>query len=218
MLTDARQALSALDFTFRTLKLQSLPTSMHTFITMDDTDIDPEIAEAMGFTSFGGTKRRKFNHDAVVDTKPHPSGANTAPLGSRSNPVNGNSQQLPVGQPSYAGYQNSQHPKGPYAGGPSQTYQHGFDLPKRPPKWPETQMQMQAPEKSVESQIAEISSPTTAFPTGVPKGFFDKLTWKELEAFRKGVKDENGDVAFFLPSFIEDPWAKLEREAEGSGI
>jgi hypothetical protein len=184
---------------------------------MDDTDIDPEIAEAMGFSSFGGTKRRKFNHDAVVDTQPHKSGANTAPLGSRTAPANGHSQQLPVGQPSYPAYQSYQNPSQPNAGGPSQMYQHGFDLPKRPPKWPETQTQTQTPEKPADSQNLETSSPTTAFPTGVPKGFFDKLTWKELEAFRKGVKDENGDVAFFLPSFIEDPWAKLEREAEGSG-
>jgi hypothetical protein len=51
----------------------------------------------------------------------------------------------------------------------------------------------------------------SAFPTGVPMEIFDKLTWKELEAYRKGVKQENGDLAWFLPSFIEDPWAKLEK-------
>lgn len=171
---------------------------------MDDNDIDPEIAEAMGFSSFGGTKRRKFNHDAVVDTQPHKSGANTAPLGARTNPTNGNSQDLPTGQPAHEAYQIHQNTNQSNTGGPSQIYQRGFDLPKRPPKSPETQMQSQMPEKSSEALNHEINSPTTAFPTGVPKGFFDKLTWKELEAFRKGVKDGNGDVAFFLPSFIED--------------
>lgn len=178
---------------------------------MDDIEIDPAIAEAMGFSSFGGTKRRKFNHDsATIDpdiTKPHPSGANTAPLGSRLNPDHG--VDLPK-RPEYANYQD------PSLSMPPQTYQQGFDLPKRPPK-PETTNRQQNVEKSIENQNAEISSPTTAFPTGVPKGFFDKLTWKELEQFRKGVKDENGDVAYFLPSFIEDPWAKLERDAEASG-
>lgn len=66
------------------------------------------------------------------------------------------------------------------------------------------------------AQPATLASPTTpeqpksAFPTGVPMEIFDKLTWKELEAYRKGVRKENGDLAWFLPSFIEDPWAKLE--------
>ncbi|KIV98614.1 uncharacterized protein PV09_09606 [Verruconis gallopava] len=55
--------------------------------------------------------------------------------------------------------------------------------------------------------------PKNAFPTGVPMDIFNKLTWKELEAYRKGVKNENGDIAWFLPSFIEDPWAKLEKSA-----
>jgi hypothetical protein len=65
-------------------------------------------------------------------------------------------------------------------------------------------------------------SPTTseqakgAFPTGVPMEIFDKLTWKELEAYRKGVKQQNGDLAYFLPSFIEDPWAKLEKSGAGA--
>ena len=63
---------------------------------------------------------------------------------------------------------------------------------------------------------ATSASPTgdsakSAFPSGVPVEIFDKLTWKELEAYRKGVKNKNGDVAYFLPSFIEDPWAKLEK-------
>lgn len=181
---------------------------------MDDIEIDPAIAEAMGFSSFGGTKRRKFNHDAAtIDpdiTKPHPSGANTAPLGSRSNIDHG------IDLPQRSEYSNYQDPGRSM---PPQTYQQVFDLAKRPPK-PEKSPATHKPrdfEKSIESQNAETNSPTTAFPTGVPKGFFDKLTWKELEQFRKGVKDENGDIAYFLPSFIEDPWAKLEREAEGSG-
>jgi hypothetical protein len=66
---------------------------------------------------------------------------------------------------------------------------------------------------------ADAVSPTTeqaknAFPTGVPMEIFDRLTWKELEAYRRGVRQENGDLAYFLPSFIEDPWAKLEAMAE----
>ncbi|QDS78146.1 hypothetical protein FKW77_004757 [Venturia effusa] len=181
---------------------------------MDDIVVDPAIAEAMGFSSFGGTKRRKFNHDAAtIDadiTKTHSSGANAAPLGSRSSP----SHEFDPRKRSEDAHRPDSNQLMP-----PQTSQREFDLPKRHPKtedWPATHRQEQV-EKPIEDHNAEISSPTTAFPTGVPKGFFDKLTWKELEQFRKGVKDENGDVAYFLPSFIEDPWAKLEREAEGSG-
>lgn len=31
----------------------------------------------------------------------------------------------------------------------------------------------------------------------------------ELRALAQGVTTANGDVAYFLPSFIEDPWARL---------
>ena len=30
-----------------------------------------------------------------------------------------------------------------------------------------------------------------------------------LQALRRGVRNERGDMAYFLPSFLEDPWAKL---------
>jgi hypothetical protein len=67
------------------------------------------------------------------------------------------------------------------------------------------------------SASPSTEQPKNAFPTGVPMEIFDKLTWKELEAYRKGVKKDNGDLAWFLPSFIEDPWAKLEKSAGGNG-
>ncbi|KAK8183257.1 hypothetical protein IWZ00DRAFT_547072 [Phyllosticta capitalensis] len=33
----------------------------------------------------------------------------------------------------------------------------------------------------------------------------------DLHALRNGIRNENGDIAYFLPSFIEDPWAHLEK-------
>lgn len=33
----------------------------------------------------------------------------------------------------------------------------------------------------------------------------------DLEALRKGVKNDNGDMVYFLPSFIEDPWKDLRK-------
>jgi hypothetical protein len=29
------------------------------------------------------------------------------------------------------------------------------------------------------------------------------------QALRRGIRNERGDMAYFLPSFLEDPWAKL---------
>lgn len=29
---------------------------------------------------------------------------------------------------------------------------------------------------------------------------------------RKGVRNERGDTVYFQPSFLEDPWKKLEEE------
>lgn len=33
-----------------------------------------------------------------------------------------------------------------------------------------------------------------------------------LQALRNGVRNERGDLAIFLPSFIEDPWAGLKAQ------
>jgi hypothetical protein len=30
-----------------------------------------------------------------------------------------------------------------------------------------------------------------------------------LQALRRGIRNERGDIAYFLPSFLEDPWEKL---------
>jgi len=30
-----------------------------------------------------------------------------------------------------------------------------------------------------------------------------------LQALRRGIRNERGDMAYFLPSFLEDPWANL---------
>ncbi|KAK4556106.1 hypothetical protein LTR86_006802 [Recurvomyces mirabilis] len=51
----------------------------------DNMEIDPAIAEAMGFTGFGG-KKRKFKDDAFVDPATNnktANGANNIPLGHR---------------------------------------------------------------------------------------------------------------------------------------
>ncbi|KAK3674439.1 hypothetical protein LTR78_005525 [Recurvomyces mirabilis] len=79
----------------------------------DDMEIDPAIAEAMGFTGFGG-KKRKFKDDAFVDPATNnktANGANNIPLGNRESrtgleiagsksdvPRQGTSQQITLEQ------------------------------------------------------------------------------------------------------------------------
>lgn len=45
---------------------------------------------------------------------------------------------------------------------------------------------------------------------GVPGGRAGGDQTPTLEDFRHGVSNERGDMVYFLPSFIEDPWKGLE--------
>jgi hypothetical protein len=182
----------------------------------DDYEVDPEMTAAMGFSSFGAqpnAKKRKYHHDDAVvsidDPRGKSSGANTIELGIRKQRDESDSGVPP--QPkspepvSTARDASITHPAGASAG-LSQFISEAQSLPPRPMP-PGANQNYQIPTPS--------ASDPKSFPGGIPKQFFDKLDWKELEALRKGVKDENGDIAYFLPSFIEDPWAKLEREQGG---
>jgi hypothetical protein len=182
-----------------------------------DDEVDSELGAAMGFSSFGGQpkKKRKYNHNDAVYSIDNPlqssSGANTTELGMRKprpdlDPASTSDVVDPTPVTSKPGEFSSRHPEGASAG-LSQFITQAQTLPPRPgPPPPGTEPVVQSPDPS------NIERRAKSFPTGVPKQFFDQLTWKELEAYRKGVKDENGDIAYFLPSFVEDPWAKLERE------
>lgn len=39
----------------------------------------------------------------------------------------------------------------------------------------------------------------------------EELDDAELNALRQGVRNEAGDLVFFKPSFVEDPWARLTK-------
>lgn len=52
---------------------------------------------------------------------------------------------------------------------------------------------------------AHSSLPPKQFPTATQ----GPLSQEELQALRRGVRNERGDVAYFLPSFVEDPWKGL---------
>lgn len=136
-----------------------------------DLNMDPEMATAMGFTSFGtSSKKRKYLHnDAIVDVAipDQGKGANSVPVGLRhaSKATEGvqaeaQNRELPLGAP--------------------------------------------APRASQPKQRAEDASAHH-----IAGGVFSDQVRPELGAYVKGVSQANGDIAYFLPSFLEDPWAKL---------
>ncbi|KAF1816136.1 hypothetical protein P152DRAFT_470180 [Eremomyces bilateralis CBS 781.70] len=43
------------------------------------------------------------------------------------------------------------------------------------------------------------------------------LSQGDLQALRSGVRNPDGDMVYFLPSFIEDPWARLKKGVANSG-
>lgn len=148
----------------------------------DGFDIDPAIAEALGFSGFGKQpgKKRKFNPDdgAFVDpdarqaakptgTPSKGNGANHTPLGSR--PAAGAGFAILTGNGS----------------GESA----------------DTTAKQATSAQPVQQQLPDTRSMTDTR-SGPPS----------LQALRQGVPNERGDMAYFLPSFIEDPWKNLRSQ------
>lgn len=149
---------------------------------MDDSDftVDPALAEAMGFTSFGaqsGSKRKFAKDDGYVDPEakkrsqpPQGKGANAMPLGVREKQQSGveGVVDADLGVEGFLG-----------AGAAS--------LPPRPVGLGE------------EGEGAGFAMSGSGHWDGEP----------DLQAWRKGVRNQRGDMVYFEPSFIEDPWKGL---------
>ncbi|GAB1739703.1 hypothetical protein NU219Hw_g4645t1 [Hortaea werneckii] len=129
----------------------------------DDFDIDPAIAEAMGFSGFGtqpGGKKRKFDGgDAFVD--PTIKKQTEAPASSGLAGAAKGANNTPLGQRSALG------------------------------------------------GVENVASASEAH-ANQGAGAGDISGRPDLQALRYGVKNDKGDTAYFLPSFIEDPWKGLE--------
>ena len=130
----------------------------------DDFEVDPAIAEAMGFSGFGMGKKRKFNpNDGFVDPDANAS----------KTPVDrANTSHMPARK------QN-----------PEKSSNAKTQLPERVTTVESSESS--AREAGAGTAIAQQEEPT-------------------LEQLRHGVRDENGDIAYFLPSFLEDPWKDLK--------
>ena len=130
----------------------------------DDMEIDPAIAEAMGFAGFGSSRKRKFDpNDGFVD--PNIFTSHTQDKEMRPDNINPGDNAL----------ENSAEPQGTI---------------KKPLN------------QSIESKPQE--------PDGTG---FEVDGNPSLEALANGVRNRNGDMVYFSPSFIEDdPWRDLRSQ------
>ncbi|KAH7091205.1 hypothetical protein FB567DRAFT_558186 [Paraphoma chrysanthemicola] len=161
---------------------------------MDEED-DLDIAAAMGFSSFGGAKKRKYDQTnspkapSVMDA----SGANSTELGVR--PKKTASDDSEVAETTKAGAKPSTSTKkAPPPTGLADFLARAQTLPDKP--------STAQRDTSTPNQTDPSASELISF--GGPS-----ISRAELTALKFGVKNENGDTAYFLPSFLEDPWERL---------
>ncbi|CAO2654250.1 Nn.00g109830.m01.CDS01 [Neocucurbitaria sp. VM-36] len=166
---------------------------------MEEDDVD--IAAAMGFASFGGTKKRKFDHTNSPKAKVESSGANSTKLGMRTKKTAG---EEAIENPFTEQVEQSQsHPPTSNANSSTQEVTANSGLAAflaRGQALPEN------PSITHRPSAEEDLSTTDMVSFGGPP-----ISRAELNALRFGVQNERGDTAYFLPSFVEDPWDKLRK-------
>lgn len=70
------------------------------------------------------------------------------------------------------------------------THKHNLEARERPP------------------HVDSMASPGVPMHNRQPIGKANDGNW-DWDALRRGVRDENGDMAYYKASFVEDPWRKL---------
>lgn len=160
--------------------------------------MDEEMAATMGFSSFGASKKRKLDQTHSPKAKPSSSGANSTALGVRPKITNdGNDTSgTATGVPSIPKQVQKQDQS--TASGLAAFLNRGQNLPDKPPSTNRPQ------ETDQPNQDAEDATSMISF--GGPP-----ISRAELNALRTGVRADSGDTAYFLPSFVEDPWAKFRK-------
>jgi hypothetical protein len=202
-----------------------IPKAFWEFARMDEEDSNDEMAAAMGFSSFGGAKKRKFDQtNSPKTSKPDSSGANSTKLGVRTktmadgtesgaktgvtneagettDPAGNASQSQPpsISKPSKT--KGKQKQKQPAASGLAAFLNLGKGLPEKP-------LTGDKDETDVPLTQDAQTSPDTADMISFGG---EPIPRAKLNMLRSGVKNENGDTAYFLPSFVEDPWANLRK-------
>lgn len=159
---------------------------------MEDFDENDEMAQMMGFSSFGGSnKKRKFDQTKpALEDEYSASGANSTELGLRAKTagnlsISGEQAKTPAAISKEA----------PSAGGLASFLARGQALPGRSLEAAPAQQEETRATHSSASEMIEFGGPP--------------ISRADLNALRFGVKNADGDTAYFLPSFVEDPWEKL---------
>lgn len=165
---------------------------------MEEGDLD--IAAAMGFSSFGGNKKRKHDLTDSPKSKPDASGANSTQLGVRTKKaVTPGNDQSTSSIPSFAQDPAPRYTKdaskSSHSAGLADFLARGHDLP-------EPQLDLgQNGRAGTQQQILSEASAEKTISFGGPM-----ISRAELNALRFGLKNEAGDIAYFKPSFLDDPW------------
>lgn len=183
---------------------------------------EDDIAAAMGFSSFGGQKKRKYDQ-ASSPKGPSSSGANSTRLGVRPKLAQqAAGEELDNGveaQPSVAETADAtptpptnpkRKPKHQVASSLADFLNRGHALPDKPP----VAVQETQPSRPAQPAQPALQQPSPGAGEGASQTMSfggPSITKSELNALKQGVKNERGDVMFFLPSFVEDPWERLER-------
>jgi hypothetical protein len=194
---------------------------------MEAEDGDDEIAAAMGFSSFGHSKKRKFDQTNSPKAKADASGANMTRLGVRTKvAAEEDGTELDAATQAVESIEaidpaaNSQSESHPPA---SNTSVKGKGKQKQKQKQPAAtglaaflSRGQTLPEKSSAAQPGHDA--TTAIPVAQADPAASEtisfggepISRSSLNALRSGVRVENGDTAYFLPSFVEDPWERIK--------
>ena len=153
-------------------------------------DADTDVAAAMGFDSFG--PKPHLNKKRKVESSHMPSGSNTLSLGTRSDhshesylqnsQLDSAASESAQGSSEVRGFARTSENRGSNAGDHANTSQV----------------------KNDESRSREKANRGVG--GRLPNGEWD---W---QALRKGVRDENGDIAYYDASFVENPWASLNKK------
>lgn len=156
---------------------------------MEDFDENDEMAAMMGFSSFGGTKKRKFDQTkSPAKDDNSASGANSTELGVRTK-ASGNEKSDGEKASSASATTNAS------AGGLASFLARGQALPEKPPAPTPVHRGSTSQEDPSASELVSFGGPP--------------VSRSDLNALRFGVRNTDGDTAYFLPSFVEDPWEKL---------
>ncbi|KAF2279564.1 uncharacterized protein EI97DRAFT_180183 [Westerdykella ornata] len=194
----------------------------------------PDLAATMGFTSFGSASTAKKRRHSQTNNSPPTSnstGANSLRLGVRPKLTEERKERgEQEEETNVIQTTETDHPKGNGkaiakaknipATSLAEFLSRGQALPDKPatpshsfPSTTSSAIQSQQPHHPNPHQSTTTPSSTETISFGG-----HALTRADLDALRQGVRDEKGDVAFFLPSFVEEnPWAGLNGKAQVQG-